>query len=114
MEMKCFAQGHNTAPSPQHRSDRTPVRIEPMTVFLFGILRIGVGPSELGKTGHEIWKLGKVEMYLKPLRYSNHVPRDYKIELPCIYSRVGYRLQKLYRGIPRYSATYRGTYHGIP
>ena len=29
-------------------------------------------------------------------------------------SRVGYRLQKPYRGIPRYSATYRGTYHGIP
>ena len=28
--------------------------------------------------------------------------------------RVGYRLQKPYRGIPRYSATYRGTYHGIP
>ena len=29
-------------------------------------------------------------------------------------SRVGYRLQKPYRGIPRYGATYRGTYHGIP
>ena len=29
-------------------------------------------------------------------------------------NRVGYRLQKPYRGIPRYSATYRGTYHGIP
>ena len=31
-----------------------------------------------------------------------------------VYARVGYRLQKPYRGIPRYSATYRGTYHGIP
>ena len=29
-------------------------------------------------------------------------------------SRVGYHLQKSYRGIPRYSAAYRGTYHGIP
>ena len=28
--------------------------------------------------------------------------------------RIGYRLQKPYRGIPRYSATYRGTYRGIP
>ena len=31
-----------------------------------------------------------------------------------VMDRVGYRLQKPYHGIPRYSASYRGTYHGIP
>ena len=36
------------------------------SVFLFGILGMGAGPSELGKSAHEIWKLGKVEMCLKP------------------------------------------------
>ena len=35
-------------------------------VFLFGILGMGEGPSELGKSAREIWKLGKVEMCLKP------------------------------------------------
>ena len=28
--------------------------------------------------------------------------------------RAGYRLWKLYRGIPRYSSMYHGTYRGIP
>ena len=28
--------------------------------FLFSILGIGAGPSELGKSAHEIWKLGKI------------------------------------------------------
>ena len=35
-------------------------------VFLFGILGMGAGPSELGKSACEIRKLGKVEMNLKP------------------------------------------------
>ena len=35
-------------------------------VFLLGILGMGAGPSELGKSAREIWKLGKVEMCLKP------------------------------------------------
>ena len=54
-------------------------------VFLFRILEMGAGSSELGKSAREIPKLGKVEMYLKPQKYSNHVPRHYKIELPCIF-----------------------------
>ena len=36
------------------------------TVFLFGILGMGAGPSELGKSPCEIGKLRKVEMCLKP------------------------------------------------
>ena len=36
-----------------------------LPVFLFGILGMGVCPSELGKSAHEIWKLGKFEMCLK-------------------------------------------------
>ena len=35
------------------------------SVFLFGILGMGAGPSELGKSACEIWKLGKVEICLK-------------------------------------------------
>ena len=35
-------------------------------MFLFGILGMGAGPSELGKSARDIWKLGKVEMCLKP------------------------------------------------
>ena len=35
-------------------------------VFLFGILGMGAGPSELGKSACEVTKLGKVEMNLKP------------------------------------------------
>ena len=37
-----------------------------ISVFLFRILGIGAGPSELGKSAREIWNLGKVEMCLKP------------------------------------------------
>ena len=33
-------------------------------MFLFGIMGMGAGPSELGKSACEIWKLGKVEMCL--------------------------------------------------
>ena len=33
-------------------------------MFLFGTLGMGAGPSELGKSAREIWKLGKVEMCL--------------------------------------------------
>ena len=36
------------------------------SVFLFSILGMGAGPSELGKSAREKWKLGKVEMSLKP------------------------------------------------
>ena len=35
-------------------------------MFLFCILGMGAGPSELGKSAREIWKLGKVKMWLKP------------------------------------------------
>ena len=38
----------------------------PTAVFLFGILGMGARPSELEKSAREIWKLGKVEMCLKP------------------------------------------------
>ena len=31
-------------------------------MFLFGILGMGAGPAEFGKSAREIWKLGKVEM----------------------------------------------------
>ena len=34
------------------------------SVFLFSILGMGVGPSELGKLAREKWKLGKVETCL--------------------------------------------------
>ena len=37
-----------------------------LPVFLFGILGMRAGPSELGKSAREIGKLGKVEMSLKP------------------------------------------------
>ena len=35
------------------------------SVFLFSILGMVTGHSELGKSACEIWKLGKVEMCLK-------------------------------------------------
>ena len=44
-------------------------------VFLFGILGMGAGPSELGKSAREIWKLGKVEMCFKALKVLNPCPK---------------------------------------
>ena len=39
-------------------------------VFLFGILGMESGPSELGKLAqHKLWKLGKVEMYKKYFKH---------------------------------------------
>ena len=32
-----------------------------ITVFLFSILGMGMGPSELGKSVHKNWKLGKLK-----------------------------------------------------
>ena len=52
------------------------------TVFLFSILGMGAGPSELGKLAREKWKLGKVETCLKAFKYSNHILRHCKIEIP--------------------------------
>ena len=39
-----------------------------VAVFLFSILGMGVGTSELGKLAHKLWKLGKVETYKKYLK----------------------------------------------
>ena len=47
-----------------HNSHNSTAAIDPLSVFLFGILGIGDGPSELGKSMREIWKLGKVELCL--------------------------------------------------
>ena len=44
-----------------------------VSVFLFSILGMGAGPSELGKLAREKWKLGKVETCLKAFKYSNHI-----------------------------------------
>ena len=36
-----------------------------VAVFLFSILGMGAGTSELGKLAHKLWKMGKVEKYKK-------------------------------------------------
>ena len=51
-------------------------------MFLFSILGMGAGPSELGKLVHEKWKLGKVETCLKALNTQIISFRHCKIEIP--------------------------------
>ena len=59
---------------------------------------------ETGKSIHELWNTFKTDL-LQTIN-ENIPSKMFRM------SRVGYRLQKPYHGIPRYSATYRGTYHG--
>ena len=58
------------------------------TVFLFSILGIGVGPSELGKLARKLWELGKVELYKKYFKHK----RILTIEVHCIMFKAQYDL----------------------